>query len=235
MCWGWLRRVREGCSERLQRQCGGHVRLPWDRTRTRATGPARTRAAARASDCCAIFLCAVVMGCAHRQQVPPLAPQAKTPNIYVAPPPETKLPPMQSEETPPNLTDAKPVPAAEEKPKKRTKRQQPASVTALNPPQSPPPVEQPAAPSTAPATLGALAPGGGNADPRQQQEVMAKIGAVEKRINDLPSATADREQKQIAKVRQFLKEASDAWKGGDVEGAGILATKADLLMDDLTK
>jgi len=141
---------------------------------------------------------------------------------------------MQSEETPPNLTDAKPVPAAEEKPKKRTKRQQPASVTALNPPQSPPPVEQPAAPST-PATLGALAPGGGNADPRQQQEVMAKIGAVEKRINDLPSATADREQKQIAKVRQFLKEASDAWKGGDVEGAGILATKADLLMDDLTK
>jgi hypothetical protein len=64
---------------------------------------------------------------------------------------------------------------------------------------------------------------------------MAKIGAVEKRIGELPSATADREQKQVAKVRQFLKEASDALKGGDVEGAGILATKADLLMDDLSK
>lgn len=64
---------------------------------------------------------------------------------------------------------------------------------------------------------------------------MGRISAVEKRINDLPSGTADREQKQIAKVRLFLKEASDALKGGDVEGAGILATKADLLMDDLTK
>ena len=64
---------------------------------------------------------------------------------------------------------------------------------------------------------------------------MIKIGAVDKRLTEVPSATADREQKQIAKVRQFLNEASDALKGGDVEGAAILATKADLLMDDLMK
>jgi hypothetical protein len=174
----------------------------------------------------------MLTGCLHRQQVPPLAPQAKTPSVYVPPPPETKLPPMQTEEPPPSLTDAKPVPAEEAKPKKRVKRQQAAPPVAAAPPATLPPAE--AAPSP-PATLGALAPGGGNANPRQQQEVMAKISAVEKRINDLPAATVDREQKQIAKVRQFLKEASDAWKGGDVEGAGILATKADLLMDDLTK
>jgi hypothetical protein len=137
---------------------------------------------------------------------------------------------MQSGDTPPNLTDAKPASAEEAKPKKKVKRQQTPAPVATTP--VPPPAEPPA---PSPATLGALAPGGGNADPRQQQEVSAKIAAVEKRINDLPAAAADREQKQIAKVRQFLKEASDAWKGGDVEGAGILATKADLLMDDLTK
>jgi len=140
---------------------------------------------------------------------------------------------MQSDETPPTLTDAKPVPAAQAKPKKRVKRQQTAPVATATPPAAP--ADSAPAPSAPPATLGALAPGGGSADPKQQQEVMAKIGAVEKRINDLPAATADREQKQIAKVRQFLKEASDALKGGDAEGAGILATKADLLMDDLTK
>jgi hypothetical protein len=138
---------------------------------------------------------------------------------------------MKSGDTPPNLTDAKPAEAAAVKPKKRAKRQPAAAPVAAAPP-----VTAPAeTPSTPPATLGALAPGGGNANPKQQQELMAKIGAVEKRINDLPTATADREQKQIAKVRQFLKEASDALKGGDAEGAEILATKADLLLDDLTK
>lgn len=175
----------------------------------------------------------LMVGCVHQQAAPPLVPQAKTPNIYVAPPAEAKLPPMKSGDTPPNLTDAKPVEAAEVKPKKKPKRQ---PVQPLPPPVAAPvmapPVDQPAG---APATLGALAPGGGNANPKQQQEVTAKIGSVEKRVTDLPPATAEREQKQIAKVRQFLNEAADALRGGDAEGAGILATKADLLMDDLTK
>ena len=174
--------------------------------------------------------CVLLTGCLfHRQQMSPLAPQAKTPNIYVPPPADAKLPPMQTDDTPPNLTDAKPVTAAEVKPKKPKKRQAP-------PPPAPAPVAVAADPTPPPAaTLGALSPGGGAASPKQQQEVMAKIAAVEKRIGDLPGATADREQRQIAKVRLFLKEASDALKGGDAEGAGILATKADLLMDDLTK
>ncbi len=181
----------------------------------------------------ALCFSVLLMGCLHQQQPPPLAPQAKTPNIYVPPPAEANLPPMKEGDTPPKLTDAKPVAAAEEiKPKKKVKRQ-PTPVQ--------PPVVAPAAPPTViaeetpAATLGALAPGGGSADPKQQQEVMGRIAAVEKRIGEVPSATADKEQKQIAKVRQFLKEASDALKGGDAEGAGILATKADLMMDDLKK
>lgn len=190
----------------------------------------------RAKENGALLSCVMLTGCLfHQQQAPPLPQQAKTPNIYVPPPAtDPKLPPMESGDKPPNLTDAKPVEAAEVKPKKKPKRQQtpPTSTTSPTVATTPPATETP---TTPPATLGALAPGGGNANPKQQQEVMAKIGAVEKRINDLPSATADREQKQIAKVRQFLKEASDAWKSGDVEGAEILATKADLLMDDLTK
>jgi hypothetical protein len=161
----------------------------------------------------ALLSCTLLTGCLfHQQQAPPLAPQAKTPNIYVPPPTtDAKLPPMESGDTPPNLTDAKPVEAAEVKPKKKPKRQQ-TMPPAISPTvaTAPPPVETPVTP---PATLGALAPGGGNANPKQQQEVMAKIGAVEKRVSDLPSATADREQKQIAKVKQFLKEASDALEG----------------------
>lgn len=178
----------------------------------------------------ALALCGTLSGCLfHRQQAPPLPAQAKTPNIYVPPPPPVTLPPMEGS-PPPDVTDAKPVEAAEAKPKKKTRRQTPPPAPAAA-------TAAPAggeAPPTQVAKLGALG-SGDESNPKQQQEVAGRISAVEKRINDLPGAVADREQKQIAKVRLFLKEASDALKGGDVEGAGILATKANLLLDDLTK
>jgi hypothetical protein len=135
---------------------------------------------------------------------------------------------------PAGVTDAKPVVAAEVKPKKKPKKQ-----TNTTPPPLPAPtvaVATPPAETTPPETamLGALG-SGVDASPGQQKDVAEKISAVEKRIADLPSAVQDHEQKQIAKVRLFLKEASDALKGGDVEGARILATKADLLADDVQK
>lgn len=176
-----------------------------------------------------LLLCLAMSGCLHRQQVPPLSAQTKTPDLYIPPPAETNLPPMQAG-PPANVADAKPAVAEEVKPRKKSSKRQTQPVTPVVAPVAPPPE----APPTQIATLGALAPAG-SADPKQQQELAGKIAAVDKRINDLPITTLDREQKQITKVRQFLKEASDALRGGDVEGAGILATKAELLLDDLTK
>jgi hypothetical protein len=173
----------------------------------------------------------LLSGCVHKQQAAPLAPQAKTPNIYVPPPTQADLPPMVTE-PPPGVTDAKPVVAEEAKPKKRNKKQPTsAPLTPVVAAAVPPPAE--AAQSDA-AQLGALG-SGEDASPKQQQDVAARISAVEKRLTDLPAPVQDREQKQIAKVRLFNKEASDALKGGDVDGARILATKAALLLDDLTK
>jgi len=189
----------------------------------------------------AAALCVPLTGCAHRPPVPPLPPQAKTPSLYLPPPPANQLPPMGVAEAPPSLTDAKPAAAAEAKPKRHSRRPvvQPTPPTgdapAAAPSASPAPAPTATPTATPAATLGALSPGGGAADPEQQREVMGKISAVEKRIGELPRAVADRQEKQIANVRLFLKEASDALKGGDVEGAGILATKADLLLDDLSK
>jgi ribosomal protein S20 len=39
----------------------------------------------------------------------------------------------------------------------------------------------------------------------------------------------------VSKVRNFWKDAQDALKSGDAEGAKTLATKAKLLLDDLEK
>jgi hypothetical protein len=137
---------------------------------------------------------------------------------------------MQPTDLPPAVTDAKPPVAEQVKPKRKAKRQQPVVVAPVTPPPTPEP--EPAPVET--AKLGELAPGG-DTNPQQQQQVAGKIAAVEKRVNGLPAAVADREQKQIAKVKLFLKEANDALKSGDVEGARILATKADLLVDDVQK
>jgi|GEM_PF-641262 len=182
-------------------------------------------------------ICVLLTGCLHRVQVPPLPPSAKTPSVYLPPPPESSLPPMGSQQAPPNLTDAKPAAAQEVKPKRHAHRSASSTAAAADGPATPAPAPAPAATPTAPpaATLGALSPGGAADGSKQQQEVLAKIAAVERRIAELPRAISDRQEKQIANVRLFLKEASDAIKGGDVEGAGILATKADLLLDDISR
>ncbi len=43
------------------------------------------------------------------------------------------------------------------------------------------------------------------------------------------------EKAQVSKVKNFLKDAQEALKTGDAEGAKTLATKAKLLLDDLEK
>ena len=179
------------------------------------------------------LMCLLLSGCLHQQKVPALAPQAKTPNIYVPPPEQANLPPMDTK-PPAGVTDAKPVVAEVAKPKKRQKKQANTAPPPLPVPMvaaTVPPVETPPPDS---AKLGALG-SGIDASPGQQKDVADKISGVERRITELPATVQDHEQKQIAKVRLFLKEASDALKGGDVEGARILATKAELLLDDLIK
>ena len=51
----------------------------------------------------------------------------------------------------------------------------------------------------------------------------------------LPVKKAEEEKAQVSKVKNFLKDAQEALKTGDAEGAKTLATKAKLLMDDLEK
>jgi hypothetical protein len=186
----------------------------------------------------AAMLLPLLVGCAHGPKVPPLPPQAKTPSVYLPPPPESRLPPMESTQPIPNLIDAKPAEATQAKPKRHSKRQPAASETHDAQPAnaSPAPVVPASTATPAPAeSLGALSAGGGAADPKQHQEVAAHIAAVEKRVAELPRAVTDRQEKPIANVRLFLKEATDALKSGDVEGAGILATKAELLLDDIAR
>jgi ribosomal protein S20 len=51
-------------------------------------------------------------------------------------------------------------------------------------------------------------------------------------LNALPPQMDEAQKEQISKVRNFWRDAQEALKSGDVEGAMTLATKAKLLLDD---
>jgi ribosomal protein S20 len=124
-----------------------------------------------------------------------------------------------------------PVVASEGKPKRERKKPAPKAA----PP--PEPVQMAAAvppPSPEDTAIGALT-AGGEANPQTKQEAADLITGSEKRLNALPAQKAEEEKAQVSKVKNFLKDAQEALKTGDAEGAKTLATKAKLLLDDLEK
>lgn len=100
--------------------------------------------------------------------------------------------------------------------------------------ESPTPAQLAAADEPATLAIGALSTGG-DAAPQAQQQARDLIASLMKRIASLPARTADVQQRQVKQVKNFLKQAEKALNSGDAEGATNLATKAQLLMDDLEK
>jgi uncharacterized protein HemX len=186
-----------------------------------------------------MFLCVAMAGCHHQPQVAPLPAKAQTPSIYLPPPPQPNLPPMEAP-PPREITELKSSDRPRVKQKKHVHKPA-AQGTKSEEPQAPPPASMPAAVApadtgvgAATAALGALS-AGGTSSPQQQQAASNHIAAVTRRLQELPAQRADAQQKQVSQVRQFLKQAEDALKTGDAEGADNLATKAGLLLDDLTQ
>lgn len=68
---------------------------------------------------------------------------------------------------------------------------------------------------------------------RQQTEDL--IAKVQQRLKSLSADTQQQHHDQVDRVRLFTKQAQDAWKSGDVEGANTLATKASVLIDDILR
>ena len=162
-------------------------------------------------------------GCRH-QTVVPAVPPPHAPVEPVKVPSEPKAPLL---ETPQVRMPPIPIAAAASRPKREKKR--PAKVAAA-----------PAMPETAPApaarpadanSIGTLT-AGAPADPQTKQDATDLIAAIEKRLNALPPQMDEAQKAQISKVRNFWRDAQEALKSGDAEGAMTLATKAKLLLDD---
>jgi ribosomal protein S20 len=126
-----------------------------------------------------------------------------------------------------------PVPVASNAKPKRERKKPPVKAT---PAPEPPTQLASATPAHSPeeTAIGALT-AGGEENPQTKQEAADLITSSEKRLNALTPQKAEDEKAQVSKVKNFLKDAQEALKSGDAEGAKTLATKAKLLLDDLEK
>ena len=171
-----------------------------------------------------LLLPMLLTGCFHRQQPQPqpVAPElAQTPPpapVPVTPPPiEAPTPPPA--EVPPAET-AHPHEESEKPAVHHKKRaDKPAPEAASNP-------ETPAV-----NAIGQLSSG----DPETaRKDIEDSIAATESKLKQITRPLSDQEQKTVAQIKEFLKQAKAALGSGDADGANTLALKAKVLLGELT-
>ena len=168
----------------------------------------------------------VLTGCHKRVQAaavsaPPLETGPGAPPVTVPPP--THITPdaeLEQPEAPPQEEPVTP------KPKPQAKR--PAPKPATPPPTTTPP------PAPQVNSLGVLSTGG-EVSAQSRNEVEGLLRSVQQRMNRVPVDVQATHHDQFERVRNFVKQADDAWKGGDVEGTRNLATKARVLLDEMQR
>jgi hypothetical protein len=82
------------------------------------------------------------------------------------------------------------------------------------------------------SAIGQLSPGG-SSDLRQQ--TVESISLTEHGLKDINRQLNDQEQKTVAQIREFLKQARVALGSGDVDGAHTLAVKAKVLFGEISQ
>lgn len=189
------------------------------RTSLRSTGLLASRGGAL---CCAVALSLVLSGCRHKPVRSPLPIGVLAPIDLEAPPPQDN-PPLIAELPPPDLgplLPPPPPPPARRRPAPAPKENEPTQVAGND--------------ASAALAIGALSAGGDDTSHTAQQ-VQDLINSVLRRVSALSSEVASAQRTEVRQVRNFLDQAQKALKSGDAEGANTLATKANLLMDDVEK
>jgi hypothetical protein len=160
----------------------------------------------------------------HRNQkpaAPPLAPQINTNSS--APPPTQDPPPEVTIPHKPQVSETKlPYQSAKQPPKRK---KPPASTV------PPPETQQASAGQIEVNAIGQLSSGDPGGTRNQTEN---SLNDIERGLNGLSRQLNDQEQTTAAHIREYLKQAREALKTGDVDGASTLAAKAKVLLQELT-
>jgi len=177
-------------------------------------------------------------------EVIPLVPAKE--NAEVTPPPVTTLPPQATK--PERHHKPKPQPAATS----GSAPAQAAAATAQAPPSQVPPstTQSPATTTTASLphssnasspigqlTIGNLTEGdiSGTTQAQAQEDTEKLIQSTEKGLSGLQRSLNAQEQETAKQIKKFLDQAREALAAQDAGGAKTLATKANLLLNELKK
>ena len=83
--------------------------------------------------------------------------------------------------------------------------------------------------------IGQLTTGDSASGERTKHETADLIGSTQHGLNGIKRSLSTEEKVTAAQIRTFLQEAEQALATGDTDGGHTLATKAKLLLDELTK
>jgi hypothetical protein len=203
--------------------------------------------------CVSLLLLALgTTGCSHKAASPPQ--QAQAPPLQTGkgtlPPPDTTqqqeksetplaspLPPPSAQSVPlppptPKKVRKKPKPA----PSKSTDTTQTAGATPLaNAATAQATPQTVSAPGGSGSPIGQLTTGDSALGERTKHETADLIGGTQQGLNGIKRSLSTDEQVTASQIRTFLKQAQQELDSGDTDGAHTLATKAKLLLDELTK
>ncbi len=168
-------------------------------------------------------VCVGATGCRHKPA--PLVIPAPSP-VAVSNPPVPANPAQLPTESAGKVPLAS-VPAVPGEPAKKVKKKAvpaaPVEMASATAPPPPPPVE-----------LGSLTVGGDQATMNRKQAADL-LAANEKRLAGLSAEVKSKQKSQVGWVQSFQRDAMKALNNGDAGAAVTLATKAKVLLDELTK
>jgi hypothetical protein len=199
--------------------------------------------------CASLVLLALgTTGCSHKAASPPQ--QAQAPPLQTGkatlPPPDTTQQQEKSETplaSPLPPASAQSVPLPPPKPQKVRKKPKPASAksdttqTAAAAPAASGATAQatPVSAAGSGSPIGQLTTGDSASGERTKHETADLIGGTQQGLNGIKRPLSTDELVTASQIRTFLKQAQQALDTGDTDGAHTLATKAKLLLDELTK
>jgi hypothetical protein len=199
-----------------------------------------------------LFLSLVLTACAHKNQAaiqPTLAPPLDDPPLskpdtaqkdQLPPPvvtpaqPEQPVTTAQTDEPKPPPKRKKPAPKPANSTPSQDSNTTPGAASASQLPATTPPATQQAANGTSEETsaIGKLS-SGEPADLRA--ETVSTLNGTEHSLNTLNRKLNDQQAKTSAQIREYIKQARTALASNDIDGANTLATKAKLLLNELTQ
>jgi hypothetical protein len=208
--------------------------------------------------CASLVLLALsTTGCSHKNASPPQqaqAPPLQTGKGTLSPPETTQpqeksetplaspLPPASSQSVPLPPPTPKKVRHPKKAPPKSTDTTQTAAATSGSAPAaSGSTTTAPASTRTVSASgvpgspIGQLTTGDSALGERTKHETADLIGGTQQGLNGIKRSLSTDEQTTATQIRTFLRQAQQALDSGDTDGAHTLATKAKLLLDELTK